>query len=99
MNSAVVNAIATKSSNGYQPSNGNAPCREALAAKFSVDSRPPLSPNDIFMTLGCSEALSHAIAALAAPGSNMLLPRPGFPLCEILCEYHGIEARFYDLKP
>eukprot|EP00439_Symbiodinium_sp_Y106_P052070 s1657_g6.t4 len=53
---------------------------------------------DVFMTLGCSEALSHCIAALAAPG-NMLLPRPGFPLYSVLCEYHGVEVRYYDLLP
>jgi len=29
----------------------------------------------------------------------MLLPRPGFPLCEVLCKYHGIEHRYYDLDP
>lgn len=29
----------------------------------------------------------------------MLIPRPGFPLCEILCDYQGIEPRYYDLLP
>lgn len=29
----------------------------------------------------------------------MLLPRPGFPLCQVLCDYHGVEARYYDLVP
>jgi len=29
----------------------------------------------------------------------MLLPRPGFPLLEVLCKYNGIEHRFYDLDP
>jgi len=29
----------------------------------------------------------------------MLLPRPGFPLCEVLCDYHGCEPRYYDLDP
>jgi len=51
------------------------------------------------MTHGCSEALSQCVAAFAAEGSNMLLPRPGFPLCEVLCDYHGVEPRYYDLNP
>lgn len=29
----------------------------------------------------------------------MLLPRPGFPLCQVLCDYHGVEPRYYDLAP
>lgn len=32
--------------------------------------KQPKSAQDVFMTLGCSEALSHCIAALAAPGSD-----------------------------
>eukprot|EP00747_Dinoflagellata_sp_TGD_P085750 gnl/TRDRNA2_/TRDRNA2_162990_c2_seq1.p1 gnl/TRDRNA2_/TRDRNA2_162990_c2~~gnl/TRDRNA2_/TRDRNA2_162990_c2_seq1.p1 ORF type:complete len:465 (+),score=65.69 gnl/TRDRNA2_/TRDRNA2_162990_c2_seq1:63-1397(+) len=85
--------------NGYQPSQGNGKTRETIADIFSVDARPPLKAEDIFMTHGCSEALSHCIAALATKGSNMLLPRPGFPLCEILCDYYGVEPRYYDLDP
>lgn len=99
MVSAVVGALTSRAANGYQPSQGNLPCRKAVAEKFSVAGRPSLTPDDIFMTLGCSEALSHCVAALAAPGTNMLLPRPGFPLCQILCDYHGVEPRYYDLLP
>ena len=69
--------------NGYQPSQGSARCRSALASFFNVAGRPTLQPKvrlgnasssltqDVFMTLGCSEALSHCIAALAAPGSTL----------------------------
>eukprot|EP00928_Gymnodinium_smaydae_P027364 TRINITY_DN21189_c0_g2_i2.p1 TRINITY_DN21189_c0_g2~~TRINITY_DN21189_c0_g2_i2.p1 ORF type:complete len:358 (+),score=45.42 TRINITY_DN21189_c0_g2_i2:124-1197(+) len=99
MVSAVISAFSSRAANGYQPSQGNGACRKAIADAFSVPGRPALTPDDVFMTLGCSEALSHCIAALAAPGSNMLLPRPGFPLCQILCDYHGIEPRYYDLNP
>jgi len=51
------------------------------------------------MTLGCSEALHHCIAALAVEGANILLPRPGFCLYEVLCNYQGVEPRYYDLLP
>ena len=37
---------------------------------FSEPLKQPKSAQDVFMTLGCSEALSHCIAALAAPGSD-----------------------------
>ena len=30
-------------------------------------------------------------------GDNILLPKPGFPLYQVICEVHRIECRFYDL--
>merc|ERR1711920_843168 len=41
----------------------------------------------------------HSIAALAAPHANILLPKPGFPLYQVLAEYYGVEVRYYNLKP
>eukprot|EP00437_Effrenium_voratum_P018350 CAMPEP_0181452406 /NCGR_PEP_ID=MMETSP1110-20121109/29190_1 /TAXON_ID=174948 /ORGANISM="Symbiodinium sp., Strain CCMP421" /LENGTH=455 /DNA_ID=CAMNT_0023576687 /DNA_START=40 /DNA_END=1407 /DNA_ORIENTATION=+ len=99
MVASLSHAVTSGLNNGYQPSQGSARCRAQLAAFFNAPSRPTLQPKDIFMTLGCSEALSHCIGALAAPGSNLLLPRPGFPLYQVLCDYHGVEVRYYDLLP
>jgi tyrosine aminotransferase len=58
-----------------------------------------LSPNDICITVGCSQAIQLCIAALATPGANMLLPRPGFPIYETFCKYYGVQCRYYDLIP
>jgi tyrosine aminotransferase len=97
---AVVAAVTSGQDNGYQPSQGNARCRAAVAQAFSAKGHQPLTAADVFMSMGCSEALSHSIAALAGrPGGNMLLPRPGFPLYDVLCQYHGVEIRYYDLLP
>jgi tyrosine aminotransferase len=96
---ALVAAATSGQKHGYQPSQGNAASRAAIAEAFSVPGRVKPTANDVFMASGCSEALSHAIAALAAPGSNILLPRPGFPLYQVYCEYHGVEVRYYDLLP
>jgi len=99
MTGAVNAAVNAGGFHGYQPSQGLPACRRALAEFFSVAGRKPLTVNDVFMTLGCSEALSHCIAALAVKGSNILLPRPAFSLYEVLCAYHGMECRYYDLLP
>lgn len=96
---AVVSAVAGGTANGYQPSQGAAAARAALANEYSVAGRQALRAQDVFVTLGCSEALSHAVSVLAHRGANMLLPRPGFPLYQILCEYHDVEVRYYDLLP
>jgi tyrosine aminotransferase len=97
---AVVAAVTGGQDNGYQPSQGNGRCRAAIAQAFCARGRVPIGAADVFMTMGCSEALAHSIAALAGkPGGNMLLPRPGFPLYDVLCQYHGVEIRYYDLLP
>lgn len=99
MVNAVACAVAGATANGYQPSQGNGSCRAAVAEYFSVKGRPASVANDVFMAIGCSEALSHCVAALASPGANMLLPRPGFCLYEVLCDYHGVGIKYYDLLP
>nr|CAD2200888.1 unnamed protein product [Meloidogyne enterolobii] len=39
-----------------------------------------------------------AIVAIADPGQNILVPRPGFPLYSTLCQPNGIESRQYRLE-
>lgn len=99
MLAAVAGAFSAGLDHGYQPSQGNAKARKALAEYFNVPNRLPLTEKDVYMTIGCSEGLSHIVAALAADGSNMLVPKPGFPLYQVLCDYHGVEVRYYDLLP
>lgn len=96
---AVTSAFSSGNHNGYTASTGLASCRTAIAAAHSYEGRPPLCRDDVFVTVGCSEALEHCIAVLAAPGSSILLPSPGFPLYETICRRHGIVCRFYSLLP
>ena len=51
------------------------------------------------MTAGTNHALDLCFRALCSPGSNILLPRPGFPLYESFLGYMGVEYRYYDLQP
>lgn len=93
----VAGAFSTSAHNGYTASAGSATARAAVAMRYSLPDRPPLRADDVFMTVGCSEALSHSFAAMAVEGANILLPRPGFPLYETLCHRHGLGYKFYDL--
>lgn len=96
---AVVRAFLSGNHNGYTASTGSAACRAAIATAHSQGTRSPLSRDDVFVTVGCSEALEHCIAVLASPGTNILLPHPGFPLYETICRRHGVVCQFYDLVP
>ena len=53
---AVVRAFLSGNHNGYTASSGSAACRAAIATTHSCKNRPPLSRDDVFVTVGCSEA-------------------------------------------
>lgn len=58
----------------------------------------PLFPwQDVILTSGCSQAIELALAVLANPGQNILVPRPGFSLYKTLALSMGVEVKFYNL--
>lgn len=61
----------------------------------------PLTPvcflQDVILTSGCSQAIELALAVLANPGQNILVPRPGFSLYKTLALSMGIEVKLYNL--
>ena len=73
---AVMSAFSSGNHNGYTASTGLASCRTAIAAAHSCEGRPPLCRDDVFVTVGCSEALEHCITVLAArlPYMPRLMP-------------------------
>lgn len=58
-----------------------------------------MSPDDVFVTLGCVQAIELILTVLARPGANVLFPRPGFPYYESRAEYLNLEVRHFDLLP
>lgn len=96
---ALVDAIRSKKHNGYTHSTGSEDCRRAVAEYHSQGLPTCLTMENVIITVGCTQAIEFCIAALATPGSNILLPRPGFPLYETFCSYMGVKARYYDLLP
>ncbi|KAF5941208.1 hypothetical protein HYC85_022375 [Camellia sinensis] len=48
----------------------------AIAEYLSHDLPYKLSPDDAFVTSGCTQAIDVALSMLARPGVNILLPRP-----------------------
>jgi len=83
---------------GYVHSCGTQEARIAVARKFSA-SNFAVTPDDVFLTCGCSQALYMAIAVLINPGDNILIPRPAFPLYGTLAGNLGIDCKEYPLLP
>ncbi|KAG3023395.1 Tyrosine aminotransferase [Phytophthora cactorum] len=95
---AIVRNTRSMQHNGYIHSAGSEVARAAIAQHFG-NMRAPLTMDDIIIASGCSGAIEIALRGLLNPGDNILLPKPGFPLYQALCEAHKIECRFYNLKP
>ena len=83
--------------NGYGPSTGFLAAREAVAEY--VAHQGDVTANDVILCSGCSCSLDMSIAALAGPGQNILIPKPGFSIYRTLAEGFGVECRSYDLIP
>lgn len=58
-----------------------------------------LSTDDIFLTAGGTQAIEVIISVLAQPGTNILLPRPGYPNYEARAAFNYLQIRHFDLTP
>ncbi|XP_021890274.1 probable aminotransferase TAT2 [Carica papaya] len=96
---AVSDALQSDKFNGYSPTVGLPQTRRAIAEYLSRDLPYKLSSDDVFITSGCTQAIDVALAMLARPGANILLPRPGFPIYELCAAFRHLEVRHFDLLP
>jgi alanine-synthesizing transaminase len=84
--------------NGYAPSVGIAPAREAVAAECTRRGMP-LDSDRVVITAGTSEGIELALTALAGPGDEVLVPVPTYPLYTAVLAKIGARAVFYDTRP
>ena len=83
--------------NGYAPSAGIPGAREAIAAEATRRGIQDVSPEDVIVTAGASEAIEMAMTALLNPGDSVLLPSPGYPLYNAVAGKIGAEVIPYYL--
>ncbi|XP_074597628.1 tyrosine aminotransferase [Brevipalpus obovatus] len=95
---AMIESLKSNKYNGYLPSNGCESARKAIAEYSSINGLQ-IDPRDVIITSGCSHALEMCIGAIGQPGTNILLPRPGFPLYQTLCNSFDINIKYYNLRP
>jgi alanine-synthesizing transaminase len=84
--------------NGYGPSAGIAPAREAVAEEFTSRGFP-VSADRVFITAGTSEAIDIALAALVDEHGEVLVPMPTYPLYTAVLAKLGTRARYYQCDP
>uniref|UniRef100_A0A0D9XT23 Aminotransferase class I/classII large domain-containing protein n=1 Tax=Leersia perrieri TaxID=77586 RepID=A0A0D9XT23_9ORYZ len=69
------------------------------SAYLSSDLPYELSADDVYLTIGCSQAIEIICSVLARPGANILCPRPGYLFYEARAIFNGMEVRYFDLLP
>jgi len=84
--------------NGYAPSVGILPAREAVAAELSARGMP-VTPDRVVITAGTSEGIELALTALAEKGDSVLVPVPTYPLYTAVLAKIGARAVFYRTDP
>jgi alanine-synthesizing transaminase len=84
--------------NGYVPSPGIQPAREAVAQEWSGRGFP-VSADRVLITAGTSEGIELALTALANPGDRVLVPMPTYPLYTAVLAKIGAEPAFYRTDP
>ena len=84
--------------NGYAPSVGILPAREAVAAELSGRGMP-LTADRVVITSGTSEGIELALTALAENGDEVLVPSPTYPLYTAVLAKIGARPVFYRKDP
>ena len=84
--------------NGYAPSVGITPAREAVAGECQRRGMP-LDADRVVITAGTSEGIELALTALAGPGDEVLVPVPTYPLYTAVLAKIGARPVFYSTTP
>lgn len=79
---------------GYVNACGLPEARKAIAKFHSA-----AEETSVIVANGCSGALEIALTALLDPGTILLVPKPGFPLYQVIAESHGAAVVHYNLLP
>jgi alanine-synthesizing transaminase len=84
--------------NGYLPSAGILPAREAVAADYGSRG-VPVSPERVLITSGTSEGIELALNALVDQGDEVLVPSPTYPLYTAILAKIGATPSYYRTDP
>ena len=87
-----------ESHNGYAPSVGILPAREAVAGELTGRGMP-VSPDRVVITSGTSEGIELTLTAIAEGGDEVLVPSPTYPLYTAVLSKIGAVPVFYRKDP
>ncbi len=84
---------AEPASHLYGPVLGLPALRAEIAARWSEIYGADVAPSQVAITSGCNQAFTTAMATLAGPGDNAILPVPWYFNHKMWLDQTGVEAR------
>jgi aspartate/methionine/tyrosine aminotransferase len=72
--------------------------RGTLALREAIGALEGCAPDSVQVTTGGAEGLLLIFSYAAAPGANVVLPKPGYPANDALAQAFGFEARHYRVR-
>lgn len=97
LSDTVKELVDDHSANGYIPSVGLSSARRAIAS-YNSTSDYTVHEEDVVIASGCSGAIDLALTAIIDEGDNVLVPKPSFPLYQVITESLGGRVKHYPLK-
>ncbi|XP_014491778.1 probable aminotransferase TAT2 isoform X1 [Vigna radiata var. radiata] len=96
---AVTTSVHSFNFNCYPPTHGLLQAKRAIADHLSSHFPHKLSAENVFLSIGGTQAIDIILPSIARPGANVLLPKPGYPQYELRASLCDLEVRYYDLLP
>ena len=99
---AICAAVKSAKYNGYGPTFGLPDARAAVSEYMNSRFHKPssaITADDVIITGGCSHAIFLALGSLCDPGDNVLVPKPGFSIYDVLSNYLNVETKAYSCIP
>lgn len=81
----------------YDPAPAGADAARRVVADYYAMRGEQVAPDRVLLTASTSEAYAYLFKLVADPGSEVLVPRPSYPLFEFLADMESVSARQYPL--
>ncbi len=94
---AILRALADPAALSYSPDPHGLPIARAAVCDYYARLGATVSPEEIFLTTGTSEAYSFIFRMLCNPGDEILIPTPSYPLFDFLADIHDVRLVRYSL--
>jgi alanine-synthesizing transaminase len=93
---SILQAFTDRAALQYTPDPHGLPAAREAVAQYYESVGANVSPDDIFLTTGTSEAYSFLFRMLCDPGDEILVPAPGYPLFDFLADLQDVRlVRYY----
>ncbi len=96
---AILQALSDPRVLEYSPAAPGLHSARAAVAQYYAElpGHPQVAPEQIFLTTSTSEAYTYAFRLLCDPGDEVLIPRPGYPLFDLLADIQDVKLVSYPL--